>query len=134
MRRQGKARELFLLGALSRGGAGFGIFGRPVFGRECDAPELRARGGKFEADFGSVAAHRAEENDVALLLLEGFLVLDANCRAAGDTRLKKHQRAMCANGEGFGLLVEGSALCVRAAKADRNLHQHALTAALGALL
>jgi len=46
---------------------GFGAFGRPVFGREGDAPELRTRRRKFEANFGFVAADRAEENDVAFL-------------------------------------------------------------------
>jgi hypothetical protein len=117
---------------MARSGAGFGISWGPVLWRKRDAPELRARGRKFEANFGFVTTHGAEKYDVALLLFGGFLVLKLDYAAAGEPRLQKDKRAVCANGKGFCFLVEGSALRVRAAKADRNLHENALAAALWA--
>ena len=122
--------ELFLCGALTGGGAGFGTLGRPIFWRKGDAPELRARGRKFQANFGFVATDGPEEYDLALLFLESFFVLKPDYAAAGDSCLQKDQSAMCADGKGFGFLVEGSALRVRAAKTNRDLHENALAAAL----
>jgi len=122
--------ELFLWGALGRCSAGFRVFGRPVFGRKGDAPELRARGRKLETDFGLVATDGPEEYDLALLFLESFFVLKPDYAAAGKPRLQKDQSAVCTDGEGFGFLVEGPALGVRAAKTNGDLHKNALAAAL----
>src|SRR5215470_1878163 len=112
------------------GGAGFRTFWRPVFRWEGDAPELRTRGGEFEADFGSIPAHGPEENDVALLLFECFLVLKLDGSAAGEARAKKNQSAVSADGKGLGFFVKGSPICVGAAQAYGHLHQHALAASL----
>lgn len=121
--------KLFLLGALAGGSAGFRALGGPVFRRKRDAPELRPRGRKLEADFGFVATHGAEENDLAFLIFGSLLVLDMDSAATRQPSLQKHQRAVRADSQGFGLFGKGLALCVHAADADGNLHENALAAA-----
>jgi len=127
----GRVAELFFLRPRARDGAGLGIFGRPIFGREGDAPELGTRRGKFEADFGFVAANRSEENDGTLLFFRGALVLEEEQAAAGEASLQKDERAVRVDGERFGFFVEVGALGVFAAQANGNLHEDSLAAALG---
>jgi len=111
--------------------AGFGAFWGPIFGRESDAPELRARRGKFEADFGFIAANRAEEYDGTFLFFRGAFVLQIDKAAAGQARLKKDQRAVGVDRERFGFFFKWLALRILAVKADGYLHEDALAAALG---
>jgi len=111
-------------------GAGFGTFWRPIFGREGDAPELRAGRRKFQADFSFVAADWSEENDGTFLLFGGPLVLQINEAAAGQARLKKDQRAMRIDRERFGFFFKRLALGILTVKADGYLHEDALAAAL----
>ena len=113
-------------------GAGFGAFGRPIFGREGDAPELRAGRGKFKADFSFIAANGTEEDDRAFLFFRGAFVLHIDEAAAGHARLKKDQRAMGIDRERFGFFFKWLALRILAVKADGNLHEDTLAAALGA--
>ena len=126
-----RSRTLLSWRARSRKSAGFGAFGRPVFRRKGDAPELRARRGKFEADFGFVAADGTEENDATFLFFRGAFVLQMESGAAGEARLEQYERAVGVDGERLGFFVEGLALRVQAVEADGNLHENALAAALG---
>ncbi len=128
----GSAPALFFLWPRARDGAGLRIFGRPIFGREGDAPELWTGRGKFEADFGFVAADGSEKNDGTFLFFRGALVLEEERTAAGEAGLQKDERAVGVDGERFGFFVEVGALGVFAAQANGDLHEDPLTAALGA--
>ena len=112
--------------------ARFGAFGRPIFGREGDAPELGAGHGEFQADFSFIAANGTEENDGTFLFFSGAFVLHIDEAAAGQARLKKDQRAMGIDRECFGFFFKWLALRILTVKADRDLHEDALAAALGA--
>ena len=126
-----KGKVLLLAGRTGAGtGAGFGTFGRPVFGREGDAPELRARRGKFEADFGFIAANGTEEYDGAFLFFRGAFVLQIDKAATGEARLKKDQRAVGIDRECFGFLFKWLALRILTVKAYGDLHEDTLAAAL----
>lgn len=105
------------------------MFRIPVFGRKSNAPELRARRGKFQADFRFVAANRSEKNDVALLRFRSALVLQLDGAAAGKPRLQKDKRAVRVDGKRFRFFIKGRALRVFAVNAHGYLHQHALAAA-----
>jgi hypothetical protein len=65
---------------------------------------------------------------MTLLLLLRFVVLHLDFASAGETRAQQNQGSVCVNGESFRVLLEVLALGVRSSNADRNLHQHALTA------
>jgi len=93
---------------------------------------LRAGRGKFEADFSFIAANGTEENDGTFLFFSGAFVLHIDEAAAGQARLKKDQRAMSIDRERFGFFFERLALRILTVKADRDLHEDALAAALGA--
>jgi hypothetical protein len=112
-------------------GAGFGAFWRPILWREGDAPELRAGRREFEADFSFIAADRSEEDDGTFLFFRGAFVLQIDKAAAGQARLKKDQRAVGIDRERFGFFIKWLALRILTVKADGDLHEDALAAALG---
>ena len=112
--------------------ARFRVFGRPILGREGDAPKLRARRREFKADFSFIAANRSKEDDRTFLFFRGAFVLHIDEAAASQSRLKKNQRAVGIDRECFGFFFEWLALRILTVKADGNLHEDALAAALGA--
>jgi hypothetical protein len=125
-----KKTELFLYGlGLLVVGAGLGIFGRPIFGREGHAPELRAAGGKFQPNFGFIPAHRAEKRDITFLFFLGGVVPQHQQAAAGHARLQQNERAVGVDGQGVAFFIEGLALRVDAVDSNAELHQDALTSA-----
>ena len=109
--------------------SGFGTFRGPVFRGESYAPELRARRGKLETDFGFVASHGPEKHNVAFLFLGCARVLQMNGRAADHASLQENERAVRVDGERFCFFFEIGALCVSATQLNRYLHEHALAAA-----
>lgn len=111
------------------GGARVGMLGGPVFGGERYAPELRARLGKFQADFGFAVANGAEEHHVAFLIFFGHVVLHFEAASAGDAILERDQSAVGVDGQGVGLFLERFALRVFAADEYAHLHKNTLAAA-----
>jgi len=87
---------------------------------------------EFKADFSFIAANRTKENDGTFLFFRGAFVLQIDEAAAGQACLKKDQRAMGVDRERFGFFFKGLALRILAVKANGNLHEDALAAALGA--
>jgi len=65
---------------------------------------------------------------MTLLFLLRFVVLHVDLASAGETCAQQNQGSVCVNGESFRVLLEVLALGVRPSNADRDLHQHALTA------
>ena len=93
---------------------------------------MRAGRGKFKADFSFIAANGSEEDDGTFLFFRGAFVLHIDEAAAGHARLKKDQRAMSIDRERFGFFFKWLALRILAVKADGDLHEDALAAALWA--
>src|SRR2546423_2128409 len=120
-----------LIGAVAGDAAGFGVAGGPIFGREGDAPEARARFDELEADFGFAAPHGAEEDYVAFLFFFGALVYEEKLTTAGYARFHRDQSAVGVDGESLRFFFDSSALSIIAVNAHAERHQHALTAALG---
>ncbi len=71
--------------------SGFGVFWRPIFRRKCNTPELRARRGKFKADFGFVASNRAKKHDVTFLLFRCPRVLEMDFCSADYAGLQQNE-------------------------------------------
>jgi len=92
---------------------------------------LRAGHGEFKADFSFIAANGSEEDDGTFLFFRGAFVLHIDEAAASQARLKKDQRAMSIDRERFGFFFKWLALRILTLKADRDLHEDALAAALG---
>ncbi len=113
------------------GGAGFGVFGGPVFGGEGYAPEGGARVEEFQAYFGSAVADGAQENHVAVLFFLGAQVLQEKFAAAGNAGGHQNQGAVGVDGEGFCFFGEIISLGVVTTDANGNLHQDALAATAG---
>jgi hypothetical protein len=109
-------------------GTGIRVFRRPVFRRKRDAPERGTRFRKLQTDFGFACAHRAEEDDMTLLLFLSAFVLHDHFTSAGHSGVHQNQGAMCVDRQGFGFFFECIALRVLSANADADLHQHTLAA------
>src|SRR6266850_2356759 len=75
---------LLLVPAAAGDRAGFGMLGRPVFGRKSHAPESGTRYGKLQAYFRLATAHRTEKHDMTLLFLFGHIVPHLDDAAAGN--------------------------------------------------
>src|SRR6266850_1937734 len=68
--------------------AGFGMLGRPVFGRKGHAPESGARNAKLQAYLGLATTHRTEKHDMTLLFLFRLHMPHLDDAAAGDASSK----------------------------------------------
>ena len=69
---------------------------------------------------------------MALLLLFRFVVFHVNHGAADEARGKQHQGSVCIDRKGLRDFLKILALRVFPANAHADLHQHSLTAPLGA--
>src|SRR6267142_2110782 len=107
---------LLLVPAAAGDRAGFGMLGRPVFGRKRHPPESRARRGKLQAYFALAATHWPEKRDMTLLFLFRLHMPHLDDAAAGDACLKQHQCAVGVNSESRCEFLEVLALSVRATK------------------
>src|SRR5215469_6458811 len=124
-----KRSDLLLCAELVVCRARFSVFGRPVFGREGHAPEVRAWRREFNADFRSAAAHWPKKRHVAFLFFSSLVVLHVNHVATDYPRVEQYQRAMSVDRKGFRSFFEIISLRILAANTDANLHKHALAAA-----